>query len=309
MAGECTFLPDLIHTYVEQFGETNFLSPQTVCADDVFRGFEADLVGGSDKYAATTSVGCLQEAVVGRKRKKMKRTALEDGGECGNSDGQQKVSHIAVERNRRKQMNEHLSVLRSLMPCFYVKRGDQASIIGGVVDYITELQQVLQSLQAKKQRKAYNELVMSPRLLASPRIVPISPQKPPFSPRPISLPISPRTPQPVSPYRPMLPLSFIPSSLDYPSPSNSFTTSESGSELVGNSRSTGAEVEVKFVGGNLLLKTCSNRIPGQVTKVIAILENLSLEVIHANISVMGDTMVNSFTIKASHLIYSLAYIV
>lgn len=34
----------------------------------------------------------------------------------------EKVSHITVERNRRKQMNEHLSVLRSLMPCFYVKR-------------------------------------------------------------------------------------------------------------------------------------------------------------------------------------------
>ena len=33
-----------------------------------------------------------------------------------------KISHITVERNRRKQMNEHLSVLRSLMPNFYVKR-------------------------------------------------------------------------------------------------------------------------------------------------------------------------------------------
>lgn len=39
-----------------------------------------------------------------------------------NSDGQQKMSHINVERNRRKQMNEHLTVLRGLMPCFYIKR-------------------------------------------------------------------------------------------------------------------------------------------------------------------------------------------
>jgi transcription factor SPEECHLESS len=37
-------------------------------------------------------------------------------------NGAGKTSHIAVERNRRKQMNEHLAVLRSLMPCFYVKR-------------------------------------------------------------------------------------------------------------------------------------------------------------------------------------------
>lgn len=53
------------------------------------------------------------------KRQKLTPTLVE---EQINSDGQQKVSHITVERNRRKQMNEHLSVLRSLMPCFYVKR-------------------------------------------------------------------------------------------------------------------------------------------------------------------------------------------
>ena len=34
----------------------------------------------------------------------------------------QRMTHIAVERNRRKQMNEHLRVLRSLMPGSYVQR-------------------------------------------------------------------------------------------------------------------------------------------------------------------------------------------
>lgn len=34
----------------------------------------------------------------------------------------QRMTHIAVERNRRKQMNEYLAVLRSLMPCSYVHR-------------------------------------------------------------------------------------------------------------------------------------------------------------------------------------------
>lgn len=46
----------------------------------------------------------------------------EEGEEESKQDGQQKMSHVTVERNRRKQMNEHLTVLRSLMPCFYVKR-------------------------------------------------------------------------------------------------------------------------------------------------------------------------------------------
>ena len=37
----------------------------------------------------------------------------------------QRMTHIAVERNRRKQMNEHLRVLRSLMPSSYVQRVNQ----------------------------------------------------------------------------------------------------------------------------------------------------------------------------------------
>ncbi|KAL0457272.1 UNVERIFIED_CONTAM: Transcription factor MUTE [Sesamum latifolium] len=83
------------------------------------------------------------------------------------------MSHIAVERNRRRQMNEHLKVLRSLTPCFYIKRGDQASIIGGVIEFIKELHQVLQSLEAKKRRKS-----LSPSPGPSPRQFQPSPQLP-----------------------------------------------------------------------------------------------------------------------------------
>src|SRR5205809_151077 len=73
--------------------------------------------------------------------------------------------------------------------CLCITQGDQASIVGGVVEYIKELQQVLQSLQAKKQRKAYSE-VMSPRPVSSPRPPPLSPRPSPMSPR-LGLPISP----------------------------------------------------------------------------------------------------------------------
>lgn len=34
----------------------------------------------------------------------------------------QRMTHIAVERNRRRQMNDHLNALRSLMPASYVQR-------------------------------------------------------------------------------------------------------------------------------------------------------------------------------------------
>ncbi|XP_066325465.1 transcription factor SPEECHLESS-like [Miscanthus floridulus] len=136
-------------------------------------------------------------------QKKHKGSAVTD--DAAADEGEAKMSHITVERNRRKQMNEHLAVLRSLMPCFYVKRGDQASIIGGVVDYIKELQQVLRSLETKKHRKAYAEQVLSPRpagsvSAASPRPLVVK-STPPLSPR-VAVPISPRTPTPGSPYKP-----------------------------------------------------------------------------------------------------------
>ncbi|XVE60547.1 hypothetical protein DITRI_Ditri05aG0137500 [Diplodiscus trichospermus] len=62
----------------------------------------------------------------------------------------QRMTHITVERNRRKQMNEYLAVLRSLMPPSYVQRGDQASIVGGAINFVKELEQLLQSMLAHK---------------------------------------------------------------------------------------------------------------------------------------------------------------
>lgn len=211
------------------------------------------------------------------KRLKALATATSDQGE---GDGQQRMTHIAVERNRRKQMNEHLAVLRSLMPGFYVQRGDQASIIGGVIEFIKELQQLLQSLESQKQRKAYCTEVLSPRPSSSPR--------PPVSPRP--LPASPRTPQPGNPYRPKNIQSFMPcTSID--------SNFETVKELVANSKSAVADVEVKIAGSNALLKTLSHKIPGQILKIVSALENLSLEILHLNISTIDDTVLNSLTLK------------
>lgn len=40
----------------------------------------------------------------------------------------QRMTHIAVERNRRMQMNHHLQILRSLMPNSYVQRVLESSL-------------------------------------------------------------------------------------------------------------------------------------------------------------------------------------
>ncbi|KAL3834210.1 hypothetical protein ACJIZ3_008946 [Penstemon smallii] len=318
----------------EFFGESEF----STASDDIFSILEA-LENASDyNNNNNSSTIPLEESPVGEEDSKesfefqksafqesddteveaapnSKRQKLINGEDTTKTDfafqldGQQlRMSHITVERNRRKQMNENLTVLRSLMPCFYVKRGDQASIIGGVVDYIKELQQVLQSLEAKKQRKTYTD-VLSPRIISSPRLSPrpspLSPRKPPLSPR-LSLPISPRTPQSSSPYKPKLSGFLNSPSLSSPvehSPCNSSTSSinDTVNELVACSKSAVAEVEVKFSGPNLMLKTVSHRIPGQALKIISALEELALEILQVNINTVDETMLNSFTIKTSAL--------
>lgn len=178
------------------------------------------------------------------------------------------------------------------------------------MDYIKELQQILQSLEAKKQRKVYTETVLSPRPIMSPRPSPLSPRlKPPLSPR-LNLPLSPRTPQPTSPcYRPRLVQKqagsggSYGSALSSPSPTSSSSPSiiENLNELAANSKSSIADVEVKFSGTNLVLKTVSPRIPCQVTKIISVLEELSLEILQVNINTLDETMVNSFTIKVNFI--------
>uniref|UniRef100_A0A453PAZ5 BHLH domain-containing protein n=1 Tax=Aegilops tauschii subsp. strangulata TaxID=200361 RepID=A0A453PAZ5_AEGTS len=94
----------------------------------------------------------LSPAPPRRKRRRRARSCKSrEETEC------QRMTHIAVERNRRRQMNEYLVVLRSLMPESYVQRGDQASIVGGAIDFVKELEQQLQSLEAQKRALAHQQ--------------------------------------------------------------------------------------------------------------------------------------------------------
>ncbi|KAE9594656.1 putative transcription factor bHLH family [Lupinus albus] len=164
------------------------------------------------------------------------------------------MSHIAVERNRRRQMNEHLKVLRSLTPSFYIKRGDQASIIGGVIEFIKELHHVHQALESQKRRKS-------------------------LSPSPIP---SPKTLQ---------------STVIQLNNSSRIETDQSFKELGASCNSSTADVEVKILGSNVILKVISHRILGQVAKIIGVLEGFSFEVLHLNISSMEDTVLYHFVVK------------
>lgn len=72
---------------------------------------------------------------------------------------------------------------------------------------------------------------------------------------------------------------------------------ENFKELGASCNSSVADVEAKISGSNVLLKVISKRIPGQIVKIITVLEKLSFEVLHLNISSMEDTVLYSFVIK------------
>uniref|UniRef100_A0A6N2LQ04 BHLH domain-containing protein n=1 Tax=Salix viminalis TaxID=40686 RepID=A0A6N2LQ04_SALVM len=166
------------------------------------------------------------------------------------------MSHIAVERNRRRQMNEHLKVLRSLTPCFYIKRGDQASIIGGVIEFVKELHQVLQALESKKQRKSSS---LSP-----------GPAGPCLSPSPSA------------------PLQLI--ATRHPDHHNPFPIGNTENDLF-------REMWKQRYQDQTCLESNMRRIPGQIVRIISVLENLSFEILHLSISSMEDTVLYSFVIK------------
>ncbi|KAK9160020.1 hypothetical protein Syun_006361 [Stephania yunnanensis] len=186
----------------------------------------------------------------------------------------QRMTHIAVERNRRKQMNEHLRVLRSLMPSSYVQRGDQASIIGGAIEFVRELEQLLQCLESQKRRRLLGGGAEGPRPLGE---VPVQ----------NSMAIQ----QPQSPFFPPLPL---------PNDQIKLIELEAGlREEMAENKTCLADIEVKVLGFDAMIKILSRRRPGQLLKTIAALEDLQLNILHTNITTIEQTVLYSFNVKVA----------
>ncbi|KAK3157446.1 hypothetical protein QOZ80_2AG0122410 [Eleusine coracana subsp. coracana] len=100
----------------------------------------------NEPTSAVAPVPVTQQQAASTRRKRSRTKMVKNDEEIES----QRMTHIAVERNRRRQMNEYLAVLRSLMPASYAQRGDQASIVGGAINYVRELEHLLQSLEVKK---------------------------------------------------------------------------------------------------------------------------------------------------------------
>ncbi|KAI5398480.1 transcription factor bHLH94 [Lathyrus oleraceus] len=176
----------------------------------------------------------------------------------------QRMNHIAVERNRRKQMNEYLSVLRSLMPDSYIQRGDQASIIGGAINFVKELEHKFQFLGAKKEKE-----VKSDDDDDDDDDDAGGSNKKPFS-------------------------EF------FSFPQYSTSTSNSAAvfgEKVGEIQSRIADIEVTMVESHANLKIRSKKRPKQLLKMVSGFHNMRLTILHLNVTTTGEFVLFSLSVK------------
>ncbi|KAI3727929.1 hypothetical protein L6452_16551 [Arctium lappa] len=177
----------------------------------------------------------------------------------------QRMTHIAVERNRRKQMNEHLAVLRSLMPESYVQRGDQASIVGGAIEFVKELEHLLQSLEAQKflltqqQQQQLEEedgdFTDNTKLSSTP---------PPFS-------------------------QFF----SYPQ----YTCSQIPNKYTSKSKAAIADIEVTLIETHANLRILSQKRLTQLSKMVACFQTLHLSVLHLNVTTLEPLVLYSISVK------------
>ncbi|KAL5232558.1 hypothetical protein ABZP36_031334 [Zizania latifolia] len=245
------------------------------------QGFEGAPDGGSSSVVADAAlppedggaaVGVQDGAAAAGRRKRRRARAVKNKEEVES----QRMTHIAVERNRRKQMNEYLAVLRTLMPASYVQRGDQASIIGGAINYVKEMEQLLQSLEAQRhtRRERTNVAVASDDEVAA-----------------------------------LLPFAGF---FTFPQYSMSATTTttaacavESGNavgagadiDASGSKPSAVADIEVTMVESHANLKVLSRRRPRQLLRIVTGLQDHRLAVLHLNVATAGHMALYSLSLK------------
>lgn len=146
-------------------------------------------------------------------------------------------------------------------------QGDQASIVGGAIDFVKELEQHLQSLEAEKYRRDSDGAAPFPGFFTSPQYRAYS-----GSLRQTSL----------------------------------AADEAGGGELTPENRAAAAaaDVEVTVIQSHVNLKVLSPRQPGQLLKAIVAMEELNLTILHLNVTSLDHSALYSFNLKVSFLKHS-----
>ncbi|XP_062118622.1 transcription factor bHLH94-like [Humulus lupulus] len=237
-----------------------------------YRSSTTTLDGGPQSHmfspAAETTPATTATTTVRRKRRRIR--SVKNKEEVEN----QRMTHIAVERNRRKQMNDYLAVLRSMMPSSYVQRGDQASIVGGAINFVKELEQLLQFLEAQKRSSTTKK--QSPSVSDQYHSSDSDSSNSLFS----DFFIFPQ----------------------YSTCSSNKTIDQTNSTA--EKRSAVADVEVTMVESHANIKVLQKSHHNQLLKMVVGLQLLRLVVLHLNVTTVDNMVLYSFSVKVeddSHL--------
>ncbi|XP_061343893.1 transcription factor bHLH71-like [Gastrolobium bilobum] len=202
------------------------------------------------------TIGKRQNLTVqGRKKRRRKPRVCKSKEESET----QRMTHITVERNRRKQMNEHFAVLRSLTPENYVQRGDQASIVGGAIEFVKDLEYLLQSLEARKLQLLQQEMAQTNEDTAISKLM-----RPPFA------------------------QFFM-----YPQ----YTWSQTPNKYTSKTKAAIADIEVTLIETHANLRVLTRRSPGQLTKLVTGFQTLHLTILHLNVTTMDPLVFYSISAK------------
>ncbi|XP_061371777.1 transcription factor bHLH96-like [Gastrolobium bilobum] len=197
------------------------------------------------------------EATTCRRKRRRSTKSAKNKEEIEN----QRMTHIAVERNRRKQMNEYLAVLRSLMPSSYVQRGDQASIVGGAINFVKELEQLLQSMEGQKKTKQAQENNNNGLNNGS----------------------------------------LFGEFFTFPQYTMRETQNNTATSTMAQNQDQKhlavADIEVTMVDSHANLKILSKKRPGQLMQMVVGLQSLRLSILHLNVTTVDDMVLYSVSVK------------
>ncbi|XVF61553.1 hypothetical protein PTKIN_Ptkin08bG0139000 [Pterospermum kingtungense] len=189
------------------------------------------------------------------RRKRRRTKSVKNREEIEN----QRMTHIAVERNRRRQMNDYLAVLRSMMPASYVQRGDQASIIGGAINFVKELEHLLQNLEARKRMEKGSDNATLSSIFTD---------------------------------------FFSFPQYSSGSTATRLSCAAASVESMAEKRSSPvADVEVTMVESHANLKILSKKHPKQLLQMVSGLHSLGLFVLHLNVTSVENMVLYSFSVK------------
>ncbi|KAK1430691.1 hypothetical protein QVD17_13626 [Tagetes erecta] len=201
----------------------------------------------------------------GRRRKKRRVCKKKEVVEA------QRMSHIVVERNRRKQMNQHLAVLRSLLPETYVQRGDQASIIGGAIEFVKELEHLLQSLEAQRfllTQQNQNATILDQNGNFATTLITKESEIP-----------------------------KVPFGFHKLFSNPQYTWSQVSNKNTSKSKATMADIEVNLVQTHANLRILSRKRLTLLSKIIVFLQSCHLSILHLNVITLDPLVLYSISLK------------